>query len=209
MPGAPARLSRAACQGGERLSPRRPPRAPAPSRRRVPPSPPVSRRPRLPLGGGHRLSARGAPSRPRRASPPLFLPLRRRCGRVPAPPSCSADPGPAGVSEPGLPAPFPPGLREMPRRGVGGGGEGAASGCEEKLCASPVEGGVGGCGGRGRGEGGGKTTTQNCLHEFPSARPASEISPIRAVRGGSQLTFPHHFTVTFGRQARWSAQTRN
>lgn len=54
-----------------------------------------------------------------------------------------------------------------------------------------------------------KTTTQNCLHEFPSARPASEISPIRAVRGGSQLTFPHHFTVTFGRQARWSAQTRN
>lgn len=41
----------------------------------------------------------------------------------------------------------------------------------------------------------------DCLHEFPSGRPASELCPMRSVRGGTRLTFPHHFTVTFGRQA--------
>lgn len=39
------------------------------------------------------------------------------------------------------------------------------------------------------------------LHEFPSGRPASSLCPMRSVRGGTRLTFPHHFTVTFGRQA--------
>lgn len=41
----------------------------------------------------------------------------------------------------------------------------------------------------------------DCLHEFPSGRPASALCPMRSVRGGTRLTFPHHFTVTFGRQA--------
>lgn len=93
----------------------------------------------------------------------------------------------AGAASAPAPAPSPPGLREMPRVGVGGAGIATAPGervaprIVEKLCAYRVKGGVGEC----EGEGGGKTTTQNCLHEFPSARPASEISPIRAVRGGS------------------------
>lgn len=41
----------------------------------------------------------------------------------------------------------------------------------------------------------------DCLHEFPSGRPASALCPMRSVRGGTRFTFPHHFTVTFGRQA--------
>lgn len=71
----------------------------------------------------------------------------------------------------------------------------------EKLCAHLVggrakeparanEGGRQGGGGEG-----------DCLHEFPSGRPASALCPMRSVRGGTRLTFPHHFTVTFGRQA--------
>lgn len=39
------------------------------------------------------------------------------------------------------------------------------------------------------------------LHEFPSGRPASSLCPMRSVRGGTRLTSPHHFTVTFDRQA--------
>lgn len=71
----------------------------------------------------------------------------------------------------------------------------------EKLCAHLVggrakeavrarEGGRQGGGGEG-----------DSLHEFPSGRPASALCPMRSVRGGTRLTFPHHFTVTFGRQA--------
>ena len=55
---------------------------------------------------------------------------------------------------------------------------------------APVGGGWGGGGGVGA-----------RLHEFPSGRPASALCPMRSVRGGTRLTFPHHFTVTFGRQA--------
>lgn len=196
-----------------------------PPPRRIPRSRPVapSASPSLPgisSGDGGLLRA----LRPRGASAPLFLPaVCRRSAHVPAPPRCSA-PGRAPPrwlrawerSLP-LPRPVPP-----PRPPARPGGNAparswrcgclprlrGASGCA--LCGKVVclPGERRGTGVR-RGGRGGKTTTQNCLHEFPSARPASEISPIRAVRGGSQLTFPHHFTVTFGRQARWSAQTRN
>lgn len=72
----------------------------------------------------------------------------------------------------------------------------------EKLCALLVGGkGVETERGRAQRQGREGAGVGDCLHEFPSGRPASELCPMRSVRGGTRLTFPHHFTVTFGRQA--------
>lgn len=79
---------------------------------------------------------------------------------------------------------------------------GACSRAKSEKLSAHLEGGRGAESGRAGasrkarvgGEGG-------CLHAFPSGRPASALCPMRSVRGGTRFTFPHHFTVTFGRQA--------
>lgn len=137
--------------------------------------------------GGLLLTGAPGTSQPRRARP-------RRPRSGPALPGSI----PPGSFHPSLPPWLPGGRRRCPGAELAARVPGTAAGSERRRrpCKSCVPaGGKAGSGGRG------KTTTPKCLHEFPSARPASEISPIRAVRGGSRLTFPHRFTVTFGRQA--------
>lgn len=124
VPGASACLSRGVCHGDERLPPARslplrglppppPPRPPRPH-----PLCPSAAGPGLPLAAAIASEDGGLhPSRrPRGALPPLFLPVCRRRGRVPAPPPCSAAAAPEGappvaprlVARPS-PAPCPPG----------------------------------------------------------------------------------------------------
>lgn len=153
---------------------------------------------------GH-VPAPAGTSQPRRARP--RWPRSGFGPPAPGPPGAhprspaSLPPSVPARSPPSLPAlrrSLPGGRRRCPGAELAARAPGRSAGSERrrrpwKSCVPG--GGKAGSGGRG------KTTTPKCLHEFPSARPASEISPIRAVRGGSRLTFPHRFTVTFGRQA--------
>lgn len=86
-------------------------------------------------------------------------------------------------------------------RGSGGGGAQGVLGSQERKVGRPLGAGKSERARDSRGGRQGGGGEGDCLHEFPSGRPASALCPMRSVRGGTRLTFPHHFTVTFGRQA--------
>lgn len=165
------------------------------ARRRAVPAPPGGAAASLPHPSGVLLH-------PPCITPGCCIPLPRASPqRTGAGSGAAPRPRSGHVPAPVAPLPFPHpsihrSLRRCPARAAG------RSERRRRPWKSCVP--AGGKAGRG---GRGKTTTPKCSHEFPSARPASEISPIRAVRGGSRLTFPHRFTATFGRQAGTAARS--